>query len=192
MTDRAGGIDRVLVVCSANQCRSPLAEVLLARRLDARGIAVAVSSAGVAAATGIPATDPTVTAASALGVDLSAHRSQPLDRSVVRASGLVLAMDRGHLRDVVIADPEAFARTFTLKELARRGASVGPRRADEEIAAWLARVHHGRSSGDLLGASPDDDIGDPTNDSMLDHDSTAREIDALLERIVELAWPDGD
>ena len=51
MTD--GSIDRVLVVCSANQCRSPLAAALLVDRLARRGIATAVISAGTSANSGV-------------------------------------------------------------------------------------------------------------------------------------------
>ena len=56
-------MNRVLVVCSANQCRSPLGAAVLADRLERLGLAVAVDSAGTRASEGIPATESTQLAA---------------------------------------------------------------------------------------------------------------------------------
>ncbi|MFI5054036.1 MAG: hypothetical protein ACHQDE_06710 [Acidimicrobiia bacterium] len=188
MTD--GGTDRVLVVCSANQCRSALAGVLLVEQLRRLELDVVVDSAGMHAVAGLPATPPTVAAAAALGVDLSAHRSRPAPPSLIAAADLVLTMERAHVREVVVTDPQAFSRTFTLKELVRRGTEVGPREAGEPVPTWLGRVHEGRRAIDLLGGSDDDDIGDPTGSRLLDHRSTAREIDELLAQVIDLVWPE--
>jgi protein-tyrosine phosphatase len=185
----SGGIDRVLLVCSANQCRSALAGVLLVAQLQRIGLDLAVESAGVQAVAGRPATSQTVAAAASMGLDLSAHRSQLASRAMIAHAGLILTMERAHVRQVVVTDPQAFTRTFTLKELVRRGNELGPRPAEEPLARWLARAHEGRRPVDLLGASVDDDIGDPTEDRLLDHRSTALEIDELLAEVVDLLWP---
>jgi len=50
-------------------------------------------------------------------------------------------------------------------------------------------VHEGRRSVELLGASTDDDVADPTESMLGDHDTTARELADLVDRLVELAWP---
>jgi protein-tyrosine phosphatase len=186
------GVDRVLIVCSANQCRSALGEVLLVDRLRRLDLDVRVASAGTQAVPGASATPPTIRAAAALGADLSQHRSRVVDARVVAAADLVLTMERAHVRAVVLADPGALGRMFTLKELVRRGSAIGPRRVDETGAQWLARAGEGRRPSDLLGVSPDDDIGDPTTDRLLDHDSTAREIAGLLAQVVDLVWPEID
>ena len=60
---------RVLVLCTANQCRSPLGAALLRRRAAERGLAIEVLSAGLGES-GHPATEPTVAAAALAGIDL--------------------------------------------------------------------------------------------------------------------------
>ena len=138
-----------------------------------------------------PATPPTVEAAHRLGLDLdlAGHESRRLDASVLDAADLVLAMERRHVQEVVVLAPGAFGRTFTLKEIVRRGSEIGRRRADEPLASWLARVHLGRKAMQLLGSSTADDVADPTVSTMVDHDAMAREVLDLVDRLVELAWP---
>jgi protein-tyrosine phosphatase len=188
VTDRVGG--HFLVVCTANQCRSPLAAAILQARCDSLELEILVDSAGVQAVPGIPATPPTVDAAASLGLDLSDHRSQAITPELVRSADLVVVMERRHVQEVVLATPEAFGRTFTLKELVRRGSEIGPRDPGETFDSWLARVHEGRRPADLLGASDDDDIADPTGRVLADHRSTASELDALIAALLELLVPE--
>jgi protein-tyrosine phosphatase len=190
--DEAGGepvsTDAVLVVCTANQCRSPFAAAMLARLLADRDPRVEVRSAGLDAV-GLPATPRTVEAASALGLDLSLHTSRRVDHAALVGVSLVLAMERLHARQVSVLDPDAFPKTFTVKELVRRGTALGRRGADEPLRRWVARAHAGRRHANLLGASIEDDVADPTADPFGDHDAMAREVAALLGALVDLAWP---
>jgi protein-tyrosine phosphatase len=181
---------RVLFVCTANQCRSPLGAALLRAQLLARTpyVAVQVMSSGVSASAGTGATSPTIDAAAALRVDLRAHESTRLDAAQVRGASLVIGMERRHVQEAVLLDPSAFSRSFTLKELVRRGRAVGRRGYRESLADWTARVSAGRRPVDLLGASRDDDIEDPTTNALVDHHSTAIEIDELTATMVELIW----
>ncbi len=178
----------VHVVCTANQCRSPLTAAVLRARLDARGIPATVVSAGTDAAAA-PATPPTVAAGRRLGLDLSAHQSRPLDAPTLADADLIVTMERRHVQEVVVKSPAAFGHTFTLKELVRRGSEIGPRGADESLAAWTARVHLGRRPADLLGSSRDDDVDDPTVSTLVDHDGMAREVSDLVDQLVALVWP---
>jgi protein-tyrosine phosphatase len=184
-------VDRVtiLVVCTANQCRSPLAAAALRRQTDAVGVPVTVSSAGVAAMPGISATPPTVDAARRIGLDLSDHAARALDGDAVRDADLVIALERRHVQEIVLQDPSAFRRTFTLKELVRRGAAVGAREPGESVADWLAEVGRGRRPTDVLGASTDDDVVDPTGSHAFDHHSMADEVDDLTDALVALLFP---
>jgi protein-tyrosine phosphatase len=185
----AGEHVRILFVCSANQCRSPLAEVTLAARASERSLPVTVSSAGVQAVPGVGATPPTIDAARRLGLDLAGHESAALAHDAVRAADLVVGLERRHVQEVVLLEPVAFTKTFTLKELVRRGDAVGPRGADEPVAEWLARLHQGRRPMDQLGASADDDVTDPTRSPAVDHRTTAEEIDRLGTEVLDLLFP---
>jgi protein-tyrosine phosphatase len=181
-------VNRVLVVCTANQCRSPLAAAVLSDRLHRLGLDLTVASAGTQAVAGLPATESTRAAAARIGLDLSAHRSRRTDPELVGAADLVLTMERHHLREVVVLDPSTFPRAFTLKEIVRRGDELEPAAASEPPERRLARVHAGRRPAELLGSSIDDDVEDPTGSAFADHESMAREVSELVDRLVEQLW----
>ena len=180
----------ILVVCTANQCRSPFTAASLRAHLAPRDPDVVVESVGLGAS-GYPATLPTINAARTFGLDLTQHRSRELDAAIVANSELVIGMERTHVREVVVLDPRAWPHAFTLKELVRRGAGVGPREHDESLAEWLQRLGDGRRLADLLGDSPEDDVADPTTDPLVEYDAMAREVEMLVAQFVELAWPAG-
>ena len=87
----------ILLVCTGNICRSPLAEVLLKRELEQRGAdGISVSSAGTGAWEGAPTSEGAYLVALEHGLDLSEHRAQLLTREVVKDSDLILTMARHH------------------------------------------------------------------------------------------------
>lgn len=113
----------ILMVCTGNTCRSPLAEVLarqiLARRLNCgvgeledRGVIVV--SAGVAAVPGGRASAHAVQAAAELGLDLTGHVSQPLDSFLVRQADVIYTMTQAHREAILAQWPEAAERTYLL------------------------------------------------------------------------------
>ncbi|MDP1821369.1 MAG: hypothetical protein Q8K58_15940 [Acidimicrobiales bacterium] len=180
----------MLLLCTANQCRSPMAEAILRHRLAERGVGASVSSAGLYPA-GSPATADAVQVMADRGLGLAGHRSRRIDRDLVAASDLILGMTREHVREVAIIDADAFTRTFTLKELVRAGTAMGPRDADEPIETWLRRAGQGRRREALLGVGHNDafDVLDPVGRPRADYEDTAQELDSLLARLVALLWP---
>jgi protein-tyrosine phosphatase len=183
------GPARILIVCTANRCRSPLAAALLGAALAEHGETAEIDTAGLGAQ-GRAATDETMAVAARRDLDLAAHRSRTLEPTLVARADIVLGMERVHVREVVAADPSAWPRTFTLKELVRRGEAVGAQQPGETLAAWLARVGEGRQSRDLLGASPLDDVADPSGRPIGDHEDLAHDLEDLLGRLANLLRPD--
>ena len=124
---------RVLFVCTGNTCRSPLAEVLARHLLageEAGADAAAgnpieweVSSAGVFAADGNPASDGSLQAARERSLDLESFRSRQLTEEIAAAADLVLVMEASHRATVLGVSPEADTKTRLLGEL---GGLVGP------------------------------------------------------------------
>lgn len=167
-----------------------MAEALLRDRLAARGVAARVSSAGLLGS-GQQASQHGVDILSERGIDMSAHLSTKMSADRLEQADLVLAMARTHLREAVVMAPAVWPRSFTLKQVVRRGSGVGPRRPAEPTAAWIARVHEGRQLPDILGDSPDDDVDDPIGRSRRVYARMVDEVDELTARLVELLWPPG-
>lgn len=97
----SGSPFHLVFVCTGNTCRSPLAEVIARAEAERRGwTQLQVSSAGVAAAVGAPASEGSVQAAEAIGLDLSEHGSQPVTEELVDQVDLILTMSMHHLMRV--------------------------------------------------------------------------------------------
>jgi protein-tyrosine phosphatase len=183
----AGPRAGVLVLCTANVCRSAMGAPLLARWLGRLGVTVPVCSAGMLG-DGMPPDPVAVTVMAGYGIEIASHRSRAARPDDLAQAGLVLTMTRENLRYAVVTEPAAWPRAFTLKELIRRGERIGPRAPGEPFAAWLARAHGGRDRASLLGGSAGDDVPDPTGAPLRAYADTAALLDGLMARLAELGW----
>ncbi len=87
----------LLIVCTGNICRSPMAETLLRRKLAEHGLGdVHIASAGTGAWDGEPASEGAYLVSLEHGLDLSAHRARLLTRDLVESAHLIFAMSRHH------------------------------------------------------------------------------------------------
>ncbi len=110
---------RILLVCTGNICRSPLAAALLERALTERGIeGIAVASAGTGAWDGAPVSEGAYLVGLERKLDLSGHRARLLTRELVESAELVLTMARHHRARVDELGGEG--RVFVLGEYAGR------------------------------------------------------------------------
>src|SRR5947207_4273351 len=112
-------ITNILLVCTGNICRSPLAAALLERALRERGLEVTVASAGTGAWDGAPASEGAYLVGLERGLDLSGHRARLLTRELVENAHLILTMARHHRARVDELGGEG--RVFVLGEYAGRG-----------------------------------------------------------------------
>ena len=110
----------VLFVCYGNIIRSALAAALTRRHSDVTGVALThVVSAGLAARPGREADARAVAAGRALGVDLAAHRAQPLTQALVDEASVIYVMDRLNEAKLLARFPEAARKMRRLGSLAK-------------------------------------------------------------------------
>jgi len=179
---------RILVVCTANQCRSPVGAGELARHAIQRSIDVTIDSAGFMEG-GFEPPSEIVHAGRAFGLDLSNHRSRQLDANLVNSADLIVTMTRRHVRELAVTYPGTWQRTFTIRELVRRGQSIGPLAAQLTPDAWIAGLHEGRQPSDLLGTDETDDVQDPMGGIQNDYDVMAETLWGLTHEMADLIWP---
>ena len=180
-------MNTVLLVCTANRCRSVMAEAMLSARLTARGATVTVASAGLLGAGQRPPAE-VVSVLADRGMHVAGYRSRQLTAADLAGADLVLGLGREHVRHCAVLQPDAWARAFTLRELVRRGAQAGPRGPGEPLASWLARAAAGRSRRDLLGRAPQDDVADPFGGPLAGYRAAAGLLDQLTRDLVALGW----
>lgn len=89
----------ITFVCTANICRSPVAEALLQHALHAQGEAfsnIPVISSGIFAFNGDRASLNSIRVMEKLGIDISNHRSQSLTQEIVERSFAIFGMTINH------------------------------------------------------------------------------------------------
>jgi protein-tyrosine phosphatase len=113
----------IVLVCTGNTCRSPMAEMLCRRmvaerlgcdidEIEDRGVIVA--SAGIAAMSGGRAAAEAVAVMQEHGLDLARHETQPLTEPLVRHADVIFTMTRSHREAILAQWPGAAERTAVL------------------------------------------------------------------------------
>jgi protein-tyrosine phosphatase len=202
---------RILVVCTGNICRSPMAQVLLTHRLRARlgadlaDAAVEVTSAGTYGLVGHPIEAAALDVLSSYGVEPDPFAARELTGSHVTESDLILGATREHRAAAVTLVPRAAGRTFTLREFARLAAAVdqnsvgreivqagsGPAEVADRAEAVAERARAvveaaARNRGYVRADSPaDDDVADPYRRAASAFELAGRHISAAVDTIVD-------
>lgn len=175
---------RVLVVCTGNLHRSPLAERLLTARLASSPGTFEVSSAGTVGTTGAPM-DPV---AASLLVELGGEPRGALARRLtadhVEDSDLVLGAAAEHREAVVRLSPLwALRRAFTLREFARLLRPEDAAGVVDPAGRAAALVEGAAARRGNTGRSDDDDVADPHGAPPETAREVARRIAEPVDRI---------
>lgn len=122
---------RIVVVCTGNLCRSPMAEAALRRRLATLGAGhVTVRSMGVMGIVGAPASELAQTVCREHGLDISAHRSRGLVAGELAGAHAVLVMELVHKEQIAAVCPWAAGRVALFGAWPRRDETLDDMVAD--------------------------------------------------------------
>jgi protein-tyrosine-phosphatase len=151
ISSKERSMSTILIVCTGNLCRSPMAEGLLRERLAQDETQARrdwrVASAGVWTTDGRPASAHAVEEMERRGIDISGHRSRNVTHEMLAQADLVLVMSRQHAEALGAAFPEYSSKVYLLSEM----------------------------------SGPAYDIQDPYGGSRAEYAYTARELARLVE-----------
>lgn len=116
----------VLIVCTGNVCRSPMAKALIRKEIEDRGLDsdIAVDSAGTYAMVEHPASRGSVSAMAQRDLDISEHRAKQLTTDLVNQADVILVMEERHRRSIFVTWPRAVMKTLLLSELSGDHAGI--------------------------------------------------------------------
>lgn len=181
-------VDRILIVCTGNICRSPYAAYRLQAALTQRGITrIAVDSAGTRAEPQHPMALRISRALMRAGIESNDFQSKPVTRQLVERADLILTAETAHRAAVVRLEPATLGRVFTLRQFARLIPVALDSVAGTEQIHSLPGLVRACSAARGLGQparGTEDDVEDPWGRSARTYRRSMKSIDRALAVIV--------
>jgi len=110
----------IVFVCTANRCRSPIAEGILKKKLKENNIdSILVESCGIYDFSGYPPSEKAIEICKKNSIDISGIVSSVLNEKFVKDTDLFLCMEMKHKRFILNEYPELKNKVYTLKEFLR-------------------------------------------------------------------------
>lgn len=129
-------IKSILVVCTGNICRSPIAERLLRQALPSKK----VDSAGVGALVGQGASSLAVAVARQNGISLEGHKGTQFTGTIGRQYELILVMEQFHIEQISRIAEEARGKTMLLGQWLGQREIPDPYQKSEEVFEFVYQL----------------------------------------------------
>jgi protein-tyrosine phosphatase len=136
----------ILVVCTANICRSPVGEAVLRERLQSRGLTDwTVASAGTWGLDGHSASEYSIQVMAEKGLDLQAHQARTINEKMLGEADLVVCMESGHVEAIKAEFLHYQEKVFLLSQMIGRRYSIsdpygGPLEGYQRMAEEVTNI----------------------------------------------------
>jgi protein-tyrosine-phosphatase len=112
----------VLIVCTANVCRSPLGEAILKKIVEEENLTslIKVQSCGIWGMDGQKPSELSEQVAMENNLDISQHRARSIRPEMVKPADLILCMTPDHKQELIHFFPSKKNKIFTLKEFSKK------------------------------------------------------------------------
>ena len=115
---------KILFACTANVCRSPMAEAILKNLVKKENLEefISVDSFAIWGADGYPPSGLSQKVAKEHGLNISDHESQSISPAIIKQGNLILCMTPQHKEDLLQVFPQLDTIVFTLTEFGKESA----------------------------------------------------------------------
>ena len=179
----------VVLICTGNRFRSPLAEAMLKARAP---VALDVQSLGLYDLGPVPALAEALQAGRRFGLDLSGHRARALLGQDLAGADLVLGFERIHVAAAVVDAGAPRDRSFTLPELVDLLESIDLPEDDDPQARFHESI---RRANELRATRMPEatlaEVADPWGTPAGSYAAIGAQVAGLSERLVDLLFGQG-
>ena len=172
----------VVVICSGNRFRSPIAEAILRR--ETAGLPVRVRSFGTMDLPESGVLPEALELAPGLGLDLASHRSHPLAGQDLSEADLVIGFEPIHISTAVVGAHARRERTFLITELVA-GLEESPPQPEGDVVERARAAIHDADEARKSAPGAAREIADPIGGPSAVYRRTADEVNRLTSRVAE-------